>query len=102
MTLAFERAINGIPRSVSRDDKLVVETRVFSERLMMFLLAHLMPDRFGGQPMLNRRHDHRVAAAVARLPGALDQLADVAPELCPGEWLGASDYEAQPPAAELA
>jgi hypothetical protein len=102
MTLAFERAINGIPKSIWRDDKLVSETRQPSERLMMFLLTHLMPDRFGGQPMMNRRGDHRVASATAQLPGALEKLADVAPALCPSEDLCASDYEAQPPANEVA
>lgn len=102
MTLAFERAMVGVPRQVWRDEKLVSETVQPSERLMMFLLSHLMPHHFGGQPVRDRRYDNRFARAGAVLPQALAALADVPPDLCPGDMLGASDFESEPPGAELA
>jgi hypothetical protein len=97
VALAFERAVNGIPRTIWRGDEIVGETRQPSERLMIFLLTHLMPGRFGGQPLLNRQYDNRPARAQAMLPARLDALAD---SDCPADPLGLSDYQATKPLDE--
>jgi len=42
-TLAFERATRGTVREVWRDGQLVQQTREPSDRLLVFLLQHLLP-----------------------------------------------------------
>ena len=47
VTLAFERAVHGTVREVRWKGEVVGEERVPSDRLLMFLLRHLDPMRFG-------------------------------------------------------
>ena len=47
MTLAYERAIRGVIRETWRDGKLVGESRVPSDRLLIFLLSQLVPWQAG-------------------------------------------------------
>lgn len=102
MTIAYERAINGVPRSVWKDDVLISETRVPSDRLLMYLLTHLMPRTFGGMAVSARRSDLRQYHARHELPVSLDALEDIAQADCPAELLGGSDYAPTPPLPERA
>jgi len=45
--VAFERALHGIPRQVRRNGEVVGEERVYSERLLMFLLQRYDSTRYG-------------------------------------------------------
>jgi hypothetical protein len=47
--IAFERAIEGVEHNVYDENGEVVCTkRVYNDRLLMFLLRHLKPERYGG------------------------------------------------------
>lgn len=99
--IAFDRAINGSSRTVWKNGELVCETRVPSDRLLMFLLGKVMPHQFGPLTAAQAARAERPAWAQSDLPAAMDALVDVVPEDCPPELLGASDYEVQPPLAVL-
>lgn len=45
--VAFERAITGTPRTIWRNNRIVAETSIPSDRMLMFLLRHLQPALFG-------------------------------------------------------
>ena len=73
-TLAFERATRGTVREIWRGGELVMQTRAPSDRLLMFLLQHLLPagkpgDRWGG-------FEAMTDAARTRFPATLDAVAD--------------------------
>lgn len=75
--LAFERAIYGRVEQVYHDGDLVGERRVPSERLLMWLLARLDPQRFAA-PWERRAGDTAdpQAEAQAAFPAMLGALAD--------------------------
>ena len=82
-TLAFERATRGTVREVWRGGELVMQTRMPSDRLLMFLLQHLLPagkpgDRWGG-------FEAMTDAARMRFPATLGAVADHPVEMVPIE-----------------
>ncbi|THD37873.1 MAG: hypothetical protein E7773_02530 [Sphingomonas sp.] len=76
--LAFDRAINGRVEQVWQQGDLVMEKRVPSERLLMWLLARLDPRRFAA-PWEMRGGDGADPQAAARdaFPAQLDGLSDL-------------------------
>ena len=82
-TLAFERATRGTVREYWKHGELVAQTRQPSDRLLVFLLQHLLPagrsgERWGGFAEMT-------AAARTGFPEALDALADHPVEMVPIE-----------------
>lgn len=73
-SIAYERAINGTVREYWRNGELVAETRTPSDRLMVFLLGHLLPR--GDKPSRMDGFDQAVAEARDGFPAALDRLVD--------------------------
>jgi len=63
--IAFERATRGVPKEIWRDGQLVGHIREPSDRMLIFLLRHLAPSRFG------REAGTAPAVAVATDPAAL-------------------------------
>jgi len=55
LSMAFQRAIEGAPRQLMRDGRVVAEQREPSDRMLMFLLRHLNPDLFGHDGPAPRR-----------------------------------------------
>ena len=68
-TLAFERATRGTVREVWRNGELVMQTRMPSDRLLMFLLQHLLPAGKPGDRWRVRGDDRRRARAFSRDAG---------------------------------
>lgn len=88
--LAFDRAVHGKSEYLFKDEVMVAERRTPSDKLLMWLIAHLDPVGFGR--LANRAvpaaaHDPRLYAA-KRLPQLLEGLADMAEADCPTEWAG--------------
>ena len=79
--LAFDRAINGRTEQVWHEGVLVVEKRLPSDRLLMWLLARLDPRRFAAPWEIRRDGpaDPQVEAR-AGFPGQLEALSDAVPE----------------------
>ena len=75
--LAFDRAINGRIEQVYHDGDLTAERRVPSDRLLMWLLVRLDPQRFAApwERRPNDTSDPQVEAAAA-LPGLMSALTD--------------------------
>lgn len=73
--IAFDRAINGRVEQIYRDDEVIAERRLPSDRLLTWLLARLDPRRFA-LPWEQRGDADPQAAAVAAFPALLDALAD--------------------------
>lgn len=73
-TVAYERAVRGSVKEFWREDQLVAQTRTPSDRLLIFLLGHLLP-RADGPSRLDA-FDATVATIRAGFPAALDALAD--------------------------
>lgn len=96
--IAFERAIVGTPREIWRHGKLIAEMSVPSDKMMMFLLQHLLPRTFGQRGAGNGSVEERIATARAGLPATLDTLTDIDDE-SPIALVG-EDYLPQPPRAE--
>lgn len=81
MTLAFERATTGTVREVWREGRLVGTTRAPSEKLLMFLIRHLMPaPRTAQSP---EAFQAEIEAARAGFPVTLDALRDDDVEIVP-------------------
>ena len=76
-TLAFDRAINGRVEQVFDGGQEVLERRVPSDKLLMWLLVRLDPKRFAA-PWERRAGDQSDPQAEARaaFPALLDQLTD--------------------------
>ena len=94
-TMAFERALRGEFRETWRNGELVSETRVPSDKLLMFLLRQLDRHKFGPVDTLNASYDDYVPRAVAQLPRWLDKLTDV--DAVQAEPLVPSNFEPSPP-----
>lgn len=74
MTLAFERATTGTVREIWREGRLIGTTRAPSEKLLMFLIRHLLPAPSAAQsPDLFQAE---IEAARAHFPAALEGLCD--------------------------
>jgi hypothetical protein len=93
-TLAFERAVYGSTRQIWRDGKLVGEERKVSDRLLIFLLTHYDPMRYGDLGRLTTNPnaivtDPRITAQ-ERLPRMLKGFTDCdepAEPLAPADFL---------------
>ncbi|WP_254602573.1 hypothetical protein [Sphingomonas bacterium] len=96
--IAFERAITGTPRQVWRQGRIVAESSVPSDRLLMFLLRHLAPDLFGADADPAQRHQ-RIEALQGSFADALAALTDTD---VVADLLDADDYRPQPPMTEQA
>lgn len=94
--LAFERATHGVPRDVWRNGELILQTRAPSDKLLIFLLTHLMPKRFGPVAAEMRGLVDPVGSAHRALPARLAQLTDVE---VPCDALFAGDFDPEPPIA---
>jgi hypothetical protein len=79
VTLAFERATRGTVREYFRHGEMVAQTRAPSDRMLMFLLNHLLARDTAGAAGL------MTAAAQARdgFPAVLDALTDNKVEMVP-------------------
>ena len=80
-TIAFERAVKGTVREFWKEGERVAETRSPSDKLLMFLLTHLLPR--GEQPSRLDAFDAALAEVRSGFPAALDRLADHAVEMVP-------------------
>lgn len=80
-TVAFERALKGTVRELWKDDHLIGTTRTPSDRMLMFLLQHLLP-RVNAPSRLDA-FDATVADIRAGFPAALDALTDHDVEMVP-------------------
>lgn len=91
-TVAFERAMKGTVREYWKEDHLVATTRTPSDKLLMFLLTHLLPR--GEAPSRLDAFDRTLAEITAGFPAALDRLVDEPVEMVPIE---SRDFHAEPP-----
>lgn len=79
--LAFDRAIHGRTEQVWQEGQLVVERRVPSDKLLMWLLARLDPPRFAAPwELRGGAAADPQADARAAFPALLDAVADVPAE----------------------
>ncbi|MGY2732974.1 hypothetical protein [Sphingomonas sp. UYP23] len=97
--IAFERAVVGTPREVWRGGMLMSEMSVPSDKMMMFLLQHLLPSTFGGRGVEQQSVEQRMADARFTLPGSLESLVDVPGDV---DMLLEVDYTPMPPRDESA
>lgn len=81
VTLAFERATTGTVREIWREGRLVGTTRAPSEKLLMFLIRHLMPAPRTAQSA--EAFQAEIEAARAGFPCTLDALRDDDVEIVP-------------------
>jgi hypothetical protein len=95
--IAFERAVLGTPREIWRGGQLIAETSIPSDKMMMFLLQHLLPSTFGGKGLGQQSVEQRMADARFTLPDSLDALCDVPGDV---DMLIEADYRPQPPRDE--
>lgn len=96
--IAFERAIVGTPREIWRGGKLVAEMSVPSDKMMMFLLQHLLPRTYGQRGPGDGSVEAEIAQARAALPATLGMLSDIDDES--PEALVSADYLPHPPRGE--
>ena len=91
--VAFERAITGTQRQIWRDNRIVAETSVPSDRMLMFLLRHLQPALFGetADPRARAEALGRVASG---FPEAMAALHDTNVD---ADLLDSNDYLPAPP-----
>ncbi|MBN9789186.1 hypothetical protein DMP17_11335 [Pseudonocardia sp. TMWB2A] len=81
VTLAFERATTGTVREIWREGRLVGTTRAPSEKLLMFLIRHLMPAPRAAQSP--EAFQAEIEAARTGFPCTLDALRDDDVEIVP-------------------
>jgi len=78
LDIAMHRATIGSPRGIWRGGELVGEEDVPSDRLLIFLLSHLQPTRFGKLSGLTSVPvKDPVRAAERRLPAIVEELTDI-------------------------
>ena len=87
----------GTPREIWRGGRLIAETSIPSDKMMMFLLQHLLPSTFGGRGTGQQSVEQRMADARFTLPESLDALADVPVD---ADMLMDTDFVALPPREE--
>ncbi len=90
--VAFERALNGTPRTIWKGNSIAYETQVPSDKLLMYLLRHLHPALFAEQADTGTRAA-AIAARAAAYPAAMAALADTEVE---ADELDIDDYRPQP------
>lgn len=81
VTLAFERATTGAVREIWREGRLVGTTRAPSEKLLMFLIRHLMPAPRAAQSP--EAFQAEIETARTGFPRTLDALRDDDVEIVP-------------------
>ena len=91
-TVAFERAIRGTVREIWRDGERVAEMRTPSDRLLVFLLQHLLPK--GNAPSRLDSFDTSIAEIRGGFPERLARLVDNEVEMVP---LESRDFFGQAP-----
>ena len=91
-TIAFERAVKDTVREFWRQGERVAETRSPSDKLLMFLLQHLLPR--GAEPSRLDAFDTALAEVRTGFPASLDRLADHEVEMVPIE---SRDFFSAPP-----
>jgi hypothetical protein len=96
-SIAFERAIHGSVERIYRNGELVEERRRPSDKLLMWLLAHVDPVSFG---WLNRAPSgapdisfYKLQHARKQMPKELRKLSDIDPDDCPAEETFGSDLD---------
>lgn len=47
LDILVDHAINGAPEFIYKDGEIVAERRIFNYRMMMWIVTHAMPERFG-------------------------------------------------------
>lgn len=96
--LAFEYAVHGMSETVWKDGKCVYERRRPSERLLIYLLNHLDPTRFGKAAFSKdwKIRDFREVGAEA-VPQLLEELTDVPLDQCPADRVSLSDFDMSDP-----
>lgn len=97
VAVAFERAVMGTKREIWRGGRLIAETTIPSDKMMMFLIKHLMPSTFGGHGTGQQSVEQRIADARFTLPASLDALADLPLDI---DRMMAPDDVPQPPQGE--
>ena len=80
-TVAYERAVRGTVREFWKEGELVAMTRNPSDKLLTFLLGHLLPR--GSQPSRLDSFDATIAEVRTGFPAALDRLTDHEVEMVP-------------------
>lgn len=102
-SIAFERAVHGSVERIYRNGELVEERRKPSDRLLMWLLAHVDPVTFGwlnrapsGSPHISF---YKLQYARKEMPKELRKLSDIDPADCPAEGLIEDDYDFPTPPA---
>ncbi|HEX8484752.1 hypothetical protein [Sphingomonas sp.] len=91
--VAFERGITGTPRQMWRNDRIVAETSVPSDRMLMFLLRHLRPALFGDAADPRGRAD-AIGAIASGFPEAMAALVDTDVD---ADLLEVNNYLPEPP-----
>lgn len=91
-TIAFERAVKGTVREFWKEGERVGETRAPSDKLLMFLLSHLLPR--GEQPSRLDAFDRTLAEVRTSFPASLDRLTDHPVEMEP---IVSRDFFSEPP-----
>lgn len=91
--VAFERAITGTPRTIWKDNRIIAETSIPSDRMLMFLLRHLHPAMFGDTADSQARAA-AIGAMAGSFPAAMAALVDTDVE---ADLLDANDYLPAPP-----
>jgi hypothetical protein len=104
--LAFERAVHGSVERIYRGGELVEERHKTSDRLLMWLIAHLDPAAFGWLSRAPKDSPdfsfYTLQNARKEMPKLLRKLGDVDPDTCATEEVKGSDldpYEIDQPAA---
>ncbi len=96
--VAFERAISGTPREIWREGRLVAETSIPSDRMLMFLLRNLNPALFGQYGDMQAR-DGAIAAMRDAFAPAMAALVDTDVD---ADLLDVDDYLPHPPPEDIA
>lgn len=96
--IAFERAIVGTPREVWRGGKLIEERCDPSDKMMMFLLQHLLPRTYGQRGPGDGSVEALIAEARTAFPATFGLLTDIDDES--PEALVIDDYRPKPPREE--
>ena len=93
LAVAFERAISGTPREIWRGGRLIAQTSIPSDRMLMFLMRHLNPALFASRvdPASRMAAIDAMGGSFATAMGALVDT-DVEADL-----LDVDDYRPHPP-----
>ena len=91
--VAFERAIAGTPRTIWREGRIVAQTSIPSDRMLMFLLRSLNPALFAANGDAAAR-----TAAIAAMQGSFTaSMAGLVDTDVDADLLEIADYRPKPP-----